>query len=87
MFHPGLEPTNNAAERALRHWVLWRKTSGGTHTPAGTLWMERLMTTVTTLRQQGRNVLDYLTAACAAQMRGTPAPTLLRAALVAAIAG
>jgi len=87
VFHEGLEPTNNAAERALRHWVLWRKTSGGTKATAGTLWMERLMTTVTTLRQQQRNVLDYLTAACAAKMHGTPAPSLLPDAPAAALAG
>ena len=31
----GVEPTNNAAERALRPAVLWRKCSQGTRTEAG----------------------------------------------------
>ena len=36
-----------------------------------------MMTVVTTLKQQQRNVLEYLTAACAAALRGETAPTLL----------
>lgn len=77
---PGVEPTNNAAERALRPAVLWRKGSFGTHSPAGSVFVERVLTAVTTLRQQGRHVLDYLTAACEAALRGEPAPSLLPAA-------
>ena len=30
-----IEPTNNDAERVLRHAVLWRKSSGGTDSEAG----------------------------------------------------
>lgn len=74
---PGLEPTNNAAERAIRPAVLWRKRSGGTQTAAGSRFVERLLTTVTTLRQQRRDVLAYLTEACAAAHHGRPAPSLL----------
>ena len=73
----GVEPTNNAAERALRPAVLWRKRSGGTQSAAGSRFVERLLTTVTTLRQQQRDVLAYLTAACEAAHRGHPAPSLL----------
>ena len=61
----GVEPTNNAAERALRRAVLWRRKSFGTQSAAGSRFVERILTVVTTLRQQGRDVLDYLTAACA----------------------
>jgi len=61
----GVEPTNNAAERALRRAVLWRRKSFGTQSAAGSRFVERILTVVTTLRQQGRNVLDYLTTACA----------------------
>jgi transposase len=32
---PGVDPTNNAAERTLRHAVLWRKTSDGTEGESG----------------------------------------------------
>lgn len=73
----GVEPTNNAAERALRHGVLWRKNSFGTQSQAGSLFVERMMTVVTTLRQQKRNVLDYLTAACEAALLGQTPPSLL----------
>jgi transposase len=75
--HPGVEPTNNAAERAIRPGVLWRKGSFGTHSPDGSRFVEALMTVVATLKQQHRHVLDYLTAACAAALHGEPAPSLL----------
>ena len=57
----GVEPTNNAAERALRHAVIWRRISGGTDSESGSRFVERMLTVVATCRQQGRNVLDYLT--------------------------
>lgn len=61
----GVEPTNNAAERALRHAVIMRKTSFGTHSEDGSRFIERILSTVATLRQQHRSVLDYLEDACA----------------------
>lgn len=73
----GVEPTNNSAERGLRRAVLWRRRSFGTQSEDGSRFVERVLTTVTTLRQQNRDVLDYLTEACAAAMRGDPAPSLL----------
>jgi len=73
----GVEPTNNAAERALRRAVVWRRRSFGTHSAEGSLFAERLLTVVTTLRQQDRAVLDYLTAACTAALRGDDPPSLL----------
>jgi hypothetical protein len=60
----GVEPTNNNAERPLRRAVLWRKKSFGTQSEAGSRFVERILTVVTSLRQQGREVLDYLTVAC-----------------------
>ena len=74
---PGVEPTNNDAERALRHGVLWRHTSFGTHSPNGSRFVERMLTVRDTLRQQQRNVLDYLTTACQAALHNQPAPSLL----------
>ena len=73
----GVEPTNNAAERALRHAVLWRKGSFGTHSPEGSRFVERMLTVRDTLRQQKRNVLDYLTAACQATLHRRTPPSLL----------
>lgn len=73
----GVEPTNNATERAIRPGVLWRKGSFGTHSPRGSRFVEAMMTVVATLKRQQRNVLDYLTAACEAALRGEPAPSLI----------
>jgi transposase len=60
----GVEPTNNAAERALRRAVLWRRKSFGTQSASGSRFVGRVLTAVTTLRQQGRDVLEYLTKVC-----------------------
>jgi transposase len=73
----GVEPTNNAAEHGVRHPVIWRKTSFGTDSPCGSRFVERILTVVTTLRLQGRNVLDYVTEACEAALQGRPPPSLL----------
>ncbi len=73
----GVAPTNNAAERALRRAVLWRRRSFGTQSAEGSIFAARLLSVVTTLRPQERDVLDYLTDACAAHLTGTPSPSLL----------
>lgn len=72
-----VEPTNNQAERPLRRAVLWRRRSFGTQSETGSRFVERILTVVTTLRQQQRDVLAYLTAACLAKLHGTPAPPLV----------
>ncbi len=77
VWEAGVEPTNNNAERPLRRAVLWRRRSFGTQSGTGSQFVERILTAVTTLRQQRRDVLEYLTAACAAAIRGEPAPSLL----------
>lgn len=73
----GVEPTNNAAERALRPAVLWRKNSFGAQSEAGSLFVSRMLTVVTTLRAQNRPVLEYFVEACRAARQGYPAPSLL----------
>ena len=73
----GIEPTNNAGERGIRHPVVWRKISYGTDSPYGSRFVERVLTAVVTLRLQRRNVLDYMTAVCEAPLLGKPAPSLL----------
>jgi len=74
---PGVQPTNNAAERAIRPAVLWRKQSLGTKTDAGSLFVARMLSVAATCQQQQRPLLDYLTAVCSAQRAGTPIPSLL----------
>jgi transposase len=75
----GVEPTNNTAERSIRPGVLWRKGSFGTQSAEGSRFVESMLTVVATLQQQQRNVLEYLTAACEAALRGEAAPSLLPA--------
>jgi transposase len=72
-----VDPTNNSAERPLRRAVLWRRRSFGTQSEAGSQFVERILTVVTTLRQQRRDVLDYLTTACTTAICKDPAPSLL----------
>lgn len=75
--HEGIEPTNNAAERALRHAVIWRKLSFGTQSERGIRFVERLLTTIETCRLQQRNVFEYLTAAVEAHLAKQQPPSLL----------
>jgi transposase len=76
-FHPGVEPTNNAAERAIRHGVLWRKQSGGPRSAAGAAYLANIWSVVETCRQHGRNVWAFLTACIEAADHGRPLPGLL----------
>jgi transposase len=73
----GLEPTNNFGERCIRHAVMYRKTSFGTQSDAGSRFVERAMTAFTTLKLQNRNVLDFFTLAIRAHRTGGAAPSLL----------
>jgi transposase len=72
----GVEPTNNAAERALRHAVIWRRTSGGTDSEAGSRFVERVLSAVATCRQQKRSVLEFLADCCRARLDGRQGPSL-----------
>jgi len=76
----GVEPTNNAAERALRPAVLWRKGSFGTQSDDGSRFVERIMTVAASCKQQGRGLLDFLVAAISAARFGLPPPSLVPAA-------
>lgn len=76
----GVEPTNNTAERAVRHGVILRNISGGTHCQEGSRFVERILTVHATLRQQHRPILDFLRDACRAALLRTPGPSLLPSA-------
>ena len=73
----GVEPTNNAAEQALRPAVLWRKGSFGTRSEAGSRFVERILTVRETCRRQGKPLRQFVTEAVEACRRGEPAPRLL----------
>lgn len=74
---PDVEPTNNVSERQVRQAVIMRKLSCGTESANGSRFVERMLTVTATLRQQQRNVLDYLIAAHHARIAGDTAPSLL----------
>lgn len=77
--HPlGLvEPTNNAAERALRHPVIWKQLSFGTQSAAGSRFVETLLSVVETCRQQRRDTLQFLVEAVEAHFHHRTPPRLI----------
>jgi len=77
---PGVEPTNNHAERELRRLVLWRKRCFGTQSERGDRYVERIMTVAHTMRKQGGQVLDFLCQSLVAMQQERSAPSLLAAA-------
>lgn len=73
----GIEPTNNAAERALRPAVIYRKLSFGTQSAKGSRFVERMLTVSETCRLQNRNAYQFLIEAMQAKFAGRPGPSLL----------
>ena len=73
----GVEPTNNAAERAIRPAVIWRRTSFGSDSAAGSEFVSRLLTVVSSLNLQERNILDFLVESVSAARSGELPPSLL----------
>lgn len=73
----GVEPTNNIAERYLRPAVIWKHISFGAESQAGSEFVARMLTTVTSLTMQQRDVLDFLTQTYRATRFGQATPSLL----------
>lgn len=67
--------------RAIRPAVIWRRTSFGSQTEAGSNFVARMLTVVTTLKFQQRNVLEFLTQAVVAARASQPSPSLLPEAI------
>jgi transposase len=76
---PGMEPTNNLAEQAIRFVVIDRRITQGTRSEIGRQWNERIWTTIATLTQQGRSILAYLRDAFHAYLHNQTTPALLPA--------
>ena len=74
---PGMDPTNNIAERAVRFIVIDRHITQGTRSPAGRKTAERLWTVVGTCQLQGRSAFNFILAAVHAYFHGQPSPSLL----------
>jgi transposase len=77
LHHEGVEPTNNAGERSLRHAVIWRKLSFGTQSARGSRFVETMLTVIETCRQQRRNAFAFVTEAVEARLTHQSAPSLL----------
>jgi transposase len=76
---PGLEPTNNAAEQAIRYVVIDRRVTQGTRSERGRNWCQRIWTTIATCRQQGHDLLSFLERSYLAVLTDTPPPLLIPA--------
>ncbi len=74
---PGIEPTNNVAERTLRDYVVWRKMSFGTQSERGNRFVERIMTVSASCKQQGRDAVEFITEAVRCHLQGIPTPSLV----------
>lgn len=74
---PGVEPTNNLAEQAIRFVAIHRRMTQGTRGETGQHWFERICTAVVTCGQQGRSVFDFLCEAIDAYFKGGAAPSLI----------
>ena len=74
---PGIEPTNNLAEQAIRFVVIDRKVTQGTRSSTGQRWLERIWTVMATCAQTGRSAFDLLHESLSAYLTGQPAPKLL----------
>ncbi|MCA9520051.1 MAG: IS66 family transposase [Myxococcales bacterium] len=75
----GVQPTNNDAERALRHFVIWSNLCYGSQSERGSRFAAYLMSVLETLRLRGRSVFSYIRQAILAGLHGEPPPRLLPA--------
>jgi transposase len=74
---PGIEPTNNLAEQAVRFVVIDRRITQGTRSPVGRQWCQRIWTVIATCAQQGRNVFQFLNQSLHAYFHNESPPILL----------
>ena len=74
---PGLEPTNNLAEQAIRFVVLDRHVTQGTRSERGRQWCERIWSAIATCTQQQRSVFEFLYQTVSNHFAGRPTPSLL----------
>jgi len=74
---PGIEPTNNLAEQAIRFVVIDRYITQGTRSENGRLWSERIWTVLATCASQGRNAFDFICQSIQAHFSDQPLPSLL----------
>lgn len=76
IYKENIEPTNNLAEQALRHGVIWRKLSYGTQSEEGERFVERVMTIAMTLKKRAQNSFEYFTSCFQAFIFGEHPPPI-----------
>jgi transposase len=74
---PGMEPTNNIAEQAIRFVVIDRHITQGTRGESGRNWCERIWSVLATCKIQGRSSFEFLKKAVQAHFDGNAPPMLL----------
>lgn len=74
---PGIDPTNNLAEQAIRFVVIDRHVTQGSRSEAGQRWLERIWTVIASCTQQGRSVFEFLYQSVLAHLHGQKAPSLV----------
>jgi transposase len=74
---PGLAPTNNLAEQAIRFVVIDRHITQGTRSAGGQRWCERIWTVIATCAQRGWSVYEFLFETVQAYFDKQPSPSLL----------
>jgi len=79
IFAEGVEPTNNHSEQQIRHCVIDRRITQGTRGEAGQRYHERMWSAIAICKKQDRNFFDFLLNSITAQLKHTPAPSLLNA--------
>jgi transposase len=77
LYEEGVEPTNNKAERSLRHGVILRKLTYGSQSEKGQVFVERILTVAGTLKERAKDTLGYLAACFKSYIEGRPAPPIL----------
>ena len=76
---PGVQPTNNFTEQAIRYLIIDRRITQGTRSPKGRKWCERIWTTISTCEAQGHSTFQFLCDALTAHFNGLPHPSLMPA--------
>ena len=76
-----LPPTNNDAERALRHAVISRRISFGTRTDEGSRFYAAALSVIDTCRKRGVETWNYACRLIAAARANLPAPEIPTRAL------
>ncbi len=74
---PGIEPTNNLAEQAIRFVAIHRRITQGTRSEDGRRWCERIWTVIQTCEQQRRSAFEFVCEAVTAYFNSEPAPSLV----------